>query len=419
MKKSILLPLVSMFIGTACGCAFTDYCHENSKKDNYDTAIQECSKQISGEVKGALMEYSYNNRGIAYSAKNQFDLAIDDFNKAIELSPKYAHAFNSRGTTYIKQNLFELAIADFNTAIDLKPNYEFAYNNSGYAYFLKGDLDKAIADINRAIELNHNYVQAYNNRGNIYSDTGRIDQAIADYNKAIELDPKFYSAYRNRGRAYTRLGKLDQAMTDFSKAIELNPTFAAAYDSRGYAYLRTAQYDKAITDFNKAIELNPKSHEVLIGRGLVFEAQHHYKQAIFEYKKAIELTPAYEYSYLHLVIATWLSKTVPVEAISKLNQHVSSRNTTKWIRTISKYYLSADAINEHDVLQEARKGKDDREVNERLCEAYYYLAIKRLTMGNRSGAEEFFTKSVDTAVYNFREYGASQSMLVQLREGKL
>ncbi len=38
----------------------------------------------------------YNNRGIAYGEKGDVDLAIKDFDKAIDLKPDYAFAYNNR-----------------------------------------------------------------------------------------------------------------------------------------------------------------------------------------------------------------------------------------------------------------------------------------------------------------------------------
>ncbi len=39
----------------------------------------------------------YNNRGNAYVEKGQYDQAILDFNKALEINPGYAEAYNIRG----------------------------------------------------------------------------------------------------------------------------------------------------------------------------------------------------------------------------------------------------------------------------------------------------------------------------------
>jgi tetratricopeptide (TPR) repeat protein len=48
------------------------------------------------------------------------------------------------------------AIADFDRAIQLNPKYVDAFNNRGFAYNTKGEYDRAIADYNQAIQLNPN-----------------------------------------------------------------------------------------------------------------------------------------------------------------------------------------------------------------------------------------------------------------------
>jgi tetratricopeptide (TPR) repeat protein len=50
--------------------------------------------------KTSLDAKSYNNRGIAYQKKRQYDKAISDYSKAIEINPRYADAYNNRGNAY-------------------------------------------------------------------------------------------------------------------------------------------------------------------------------------------------------------------------------------------------------------------------------------------------------------------------------
>jgi tetratricopeptide (TPR) repeat protein len=64
------------------------------------------------------------HRGVAYADLKQFEKAIQDYNQAIELDPKYTHAFNNRGTAYIKLKQFEKAIQDYNQAIELDPELD-------------------------------------------------------------------------------------------------------------------------------------------------------------------------------------------------------------------------------------------------------------------------------------------------------
>ena len=72
-----------------------------------------------------------NNRGLAYADKEDYDRAIADYDKALELDPKDATAYNNRGFTYDKKGDYDKAIADYNKALELDPKDATAYNNRG------------------------------------------------------------------------------------------------------------------------------------------------------------------------------------------------------------------------------------------------------------------------------------------------
>jgi tetratricopeptide (TPR) repeat protein len=61
--------------------------------------------------------------------------------------------YNIRGIAYGKKGEYDNAIADYTRAIEIDPNDAWAYCNRGGAYDEKGDYDKAIADYTQAIEI--------------------------------------------------------------------------------------------------------------------------------------------------------------------------------------------------------------------------------------------------------------------------
>ena len=126
-----------------------------------------------------------------------------------------------------------------------------------------------------------------------------------------------------------------------------------------------------------------------------------------------------DYFYLMLLLA---ARRVSKEDYDKYQKefmdYIASNKTEEWIREISNYYMEGKKA-ESDLIETARKGKDEKEIKERLCEAYYYLGEHRLMQGDRKAAEEFFRKSIETDVHTFIEYRSSKAMLKLMEEGKL
>ena len=62
---------------------------------------------------------AYDTRGIAYSQKGQYDQAISDFNKAIEINPKNDRAYVGRAIAYTVTKKYDKAWEDVHRAQDL------------------------------------------------------------------------------------------------------------------------------------------------------------------------------------------------------------------------------------------------------------------------------------------------------------
>jgi lipoprotein NlpI len=174
-------------------------------------------------------------------------------------NPRDASAYNERGIAYKEKGQYDKAISDYNMAIEINPRLSEAYNNRGLAYSKgKGQYDKAISDYNKAIEIDTLCIPCYLNRGNAWDDKGNTNRAIADYNKAIELDPTFVGAYTERGVAYALTGDYQDAIRDFNKAIELDPNDARAYKSRGNTFFYQARFALAEADYETYLRIKPK-----------------------------------------------------------------------------------------------------------------------------------------------------------------
>ena len=73
--------------------------------------------------------------GVALLEEGQYELAVLEFNEAIELDPNYTDAYYSRGEVYLNSEEYDLAIAGFTKAIELNPNHSYAYHDRGLTYY--------------------------------------------------------------------------------------------------------------------------------------------------------------------------------------------------------------------------------------------------------------------------------------------
>ena len=263
-------------------------------KGQIDLAIEDYNKAVELKPNDAGLYY---NRGLAYNKKGKVDLAIKDFDKAIELSPNNADVYNNRGDAYGAKGEFDKAFTDFRKAIELKPDSASAYYNLGKIHSIKDEPDLALQSYSKAIDLRPNFANAYNNRGVIYGDKGEVNKAIKDYSKVIELKPNCTDTYNNRGAAYFNKGEVDLAIKDFDKAIELNLDYAEAYNHRGSAYGAKGELDKAFADFRKSIELKPNNASAYYNLGKAYGIMGETDLAFQSYGKAIELRPDFANAY--------------------------------------------------------------------------------------------------------------------------
>ena len=171
----------------------------------------------------------YNNRGIDYRKENKLDLAIKDFDKAIELNPEFAEAYNNLGNAYDDEGNFDKAIANFNTAIKFKSDFVETYVNRGVAYGKRDEFNKAINDFTTAIDLDPGHAGAYFNRGNAYLLRGDFKRAIENYDTAIKLSPDDAQSYCHRGFAQLHLKKWDRAKTDLTAAKDRGVDIVSAF----------------------------------------------------------------------------------------------------------------------------------------------------------------------------------------------
>jgi len=187
-----------------------------------------------------------DGRAALYYKIMQYQKAIDDFTEIINLDKNNYHAYYNRGIVKTEFKIYGTnpdtnslttsfdesgksfyydyngALEDYNKAIDLNPSYVDTYVIRGKLFIQLQKNAKALSDFNQAIHLDTSYFDAYLERAVLYKDMNDTNKSLADFDKAIEINPKDPFTYINR--AYLKRDLLhdkDGACKDFNKAEEL------------------------------------------------------------------------------------------------------------------------------------------------------------------------------------------------------
>ena len=273
---------------TARGTIYAD-------KREYDLAINDWTKAIEKDPNEFM---AYYGRGTIYGVSGENDLAIKDYTMALELNPELTKVYVQRGTAYVANGEVELALEDYDRAIGLNPNDTTAYVQRGITYGQKGEINMAIKDLDKAIDLKPEFAEAHYTRGAAYIEKNEFDLAISDCTQAIGLDPNDAKGYYWRGRAYENKGNFNLAIDDFVKAVQRDPNFAETYLELGRVYSQKNENDKAIKEFTKAIEIQPDDADFYWYRGLAYRYKGDFNLAIDDFTKAIERNTEFAEAYL-------------------------------------------------------------------------------------------------------------------------
>ncbi|RPJ78665.1 MAG: tetratricopeptide repeat protein, partial [Deltaproteobacteria bacterium] len=196
---------------------------------------------------------TYLQRGINFVKKKEYEKAIQDFNKAIEIDHLFANAYVQRGIVYGLKKDHEQAIKDYTRAIEINPNHAEAYFNRSLSWSSLGDSAKSLADNEKAGTLDSQYLAT--------PDEGSTDNAKAkeENQETYKIDPKTRSCLE-KGTLLNKEGKYPLAIEEYDKVIKNYPDFASAYFYKGLALYNNHEDSKALDNFKKALELDPKNN---------------------------------------------------------------------------------------------------------------------------------------------------------------
>lgn len=210
--------------------------------------------------------YDYYLKGRDYhrrGGQDNLNFAIEMFNRALELDPRYAQANAGLAESYAQI-------------------YVMYYDRD------RRWLKKAETMAKTALMIDPNLPEAHRALGRIMMEYGRNEEAIQEFETAIRQKPDFHDAYRTLAWIYQGMHKYDDSIAWGMKSLNMKPMDRETYLLLGLNYLDLRDWDKARHHFEKAIELSPDYGRAYLHLGNVFQKTGHLTEAVQQYRTALK-----------------------------------------------------------------------------------------------------------------------------------
>lgn len=322
-----------------------------------------------------------------------------------------ANILYQRASAHMYLKDLKSAIEDYQTAIKAFPGHIGSYMGLAECYKIANQPDKVLATYTAAVEALPNSQLVYNNRGLFLQQQGKNQEAIADFNKAIELDKNFPTAYANRGYSSQGLGNLQSAEADFTQAVTLDPKNPLFHSLRGTCRLSQGNAAGAIEDYSEAIRLLPQNPVAHADLGFAKFFSKDYPGASAAFDQAVQLEPNMM-RYLNPWRIWSLVLSGKPDAVATIATASSSKPEKErdWIDE-QVLFLNGKDVSEKDLVDFVTKATNPDLKNKQLCEAYYFIAERRLQADDKTNANLFYQQVLQTKETQLSAYRGAQYAL--------
>src|SRR5262245_9932996 len=146
--------------------------------------------------------------------------------KALSIDPNHVEAWTLLG--WIDSEIrgdFDAAIKEYSKVVELRPYLPEAYNNLGVAQKRKGDLAQAADSFGKALKLKPDYSAAISNRGWVLAEQNQWSDARREFEKELAINPGDDGALDGLSQALREAREYPRAQKALSHLIARSPNF--------------------------------------------------------------------------------------------------------------------------------------------------------------------------------------------------
>lgn len=198
-----------------------------------------------------------NYIGCCYLKLEDYNSAIEVFDKIIKAFPDWERPVFNLGRVYLQIGRLEEALECFEKAIDINQNNEDSYYYLGVYYYKVGDYKAAKQCYEKSIEINDVQPETHLNLGMCYFKLKLFEKAICEFELAYKYDNDCLNAIYNKGLALISLNKYREALGNLMYVSNLNSNDIEVMLDIAHCYYKTKDLENANIWVNKVLTIEP------------------------------------------------------------------------------------------------------------------------------------------------------------------
>lgn len=245
-----------------------------ARDDSY-AAIEALSVAIS--LKGSSMA-AHLKRGEAYRRRNEFDAALRDLRRAVDLDPMATYPRELLGDVHYARALgdgtsapalFHRAVERYRQCLHLDDGSARVQYKLGLAFYRGGQVPAAITALQRAISLDPRFAEARYALGLCFRAAEQHAEAVAALEAAVAIAPALLPAREELADYYAALGRYEARLPHLEALVALQPG-AQRERALGLGYARAGQLDRAVGQLSHAVRRYPDDADTYVAVGRVW-----------------------------------------------------------------------------------------------------------------------------------------------------
>jgi tetratricopeptide (TPR) repeat protein len=196
--------------------------HRAGKKDLDERATAQLIKAGEGSPEFHLF------MGKAHLNRDEYDMALADFQAAAEANPKLTFVHFNLGLTYLKKQDYEHARDEFLKDASLEPDLALNYDELGDVYSLMQQDGEAEKSYREALRRDSRLVNSYVGLTKVYQREAKYLQALTAIDSAGKLDPGRTDIHYLRGQMLVHLGRKEEGKKELETSVRIDNERRAA-----------------------------------------------------------------------------------------------------------------------------------------------------------------------------------------------